>query len=406
MNFWNASLLSLRFRPLEVVLMGVLLAVSTAGLTLVLQQSQTLEWELRNQDVNLQSRVLEVLPVATNLDAVFQMGAAAALPLESSDLKYALSWSDLERLKRLFPEIPVYLREETNVYGTFSQGDAPVSLGVLAVTEDYPKALSVQLSKGTLPSARDYRDGKSYLVLTDWASQTYFVGQNPIGQTVTSNGVTYTVAGVFDSSDPTFQQDGQGFAGFVPYRGSDLYQNSGQPVWRIYLASPREQQRPWRERVVQALQANWGNRLALNSAFEEVNRRTAQLTATAWVLLGIGGLVVLTSLSGVVNLFLGRLLARKRFLGLTGALGAGSIRRLSDALMEAFWPTLGGMVLGGILSWGWVELANRTLGAGLFNFTLGSWAWAAGLILALGGVFCALSAWRVVATPLPEALRA
>jgi putative ABC transport system permease protein len=382
-------------------MLGIVIGISSVILTVGLGQGA--QKQVSDQIDALGSNLLIVSPGSTTSTSGVRGGFGSASTLTLSDVSALESTGAVPDVAEVAPTTSTNLsliNGETN-WTTSVVGTTTAWLGVRART----------LTAGRFFSSDEVADAAPVVVLgPDTASELFGV-QNPVGQTVTADGVALTVVGVLSSSGSSSTGTSEDDEAIVPIATAKQMEGStSQSVSTIYLeaSSSSTLSAAYQEATSVLL-----NRHALSAGSADFSISSQQsLVATAnstnktmtVLLAGVAGISLLVGGIGVMNIMLVSVTERIREIGLRKALGATPkvIRR--QFLVEAsLIGLLGGVV--GVL----IGLVGSQVLPGLINqpvalstvATVGALATA--LALGIGfGVYPATRAARL--TPI-DALR-
>jgi putative ABC transport system permease protein len=293
--------------------------------------------------------------------------------------------------------------------------DEPESVNAARVSADFFPTLQVQPLIGRVFRADEDQLGREREVILSYPYWKSRFGGDPniAGKTVTLNNQVHTIVGVMR---PSFRLPGWAKMwtpmAFTPkervVRGEHHYLavarlkdgvNIQQAQAELDAISKRlEEQYPADDR-------GWGA-VALPLQEDVVS----EVKPTLLVLFGAVGFVLLIACANVANLFLAKVISRRKEIAVRAALGASRARLLQQTLCETVLLSLIGAVLGAGLATYGIDLITKFLGSSLpasAQVTLDWEVLAFTLLIALlTGLFAGvLPGWRLANTNVQEALK-
>lgn len=316
-----------------------------------------------------------------------------------------------------------------------ANGSRRVSGSLLGVTTTWPRIASMYVERGRALNERDQRDRRRVGILGHALAMALFPAADPVGREVRAGDTWFRVIGVLDDASGrgtrrgTIQQHDPGLALIVPLAAMDISLGMGDAPDRV------------EEIVVQAADANAVSRVAasidralrrraghastsasaspstpasasISSSTSEPPyeivvprqllqaRLRAQRTFTI-VLLAVGGLALLISGIGVMNVMLGSVIERTHEIGVRRAFGARRRDIVTQFALEAVALCLaGGLVgvpLGAVLATLVARLAGWPTALSLFAIVV-----ALGTATAIG-LLCGIYPARLAARLDPAA---
>lgn len=299
----------------------------------------------------------------------------------------------------LSPQGVAALRElpgvEQAVIAAFSTvriaGSGLLGLSLCAVGVGYEEFNLLAIDRGRDLSAEELQEGKPVTLIADVLAAELFADDDPIGQTVTADGIDYTVVGVFNAKYimpilPAWM--------IAPYRSVGRSALLRYSFW--VKTTPEADLQKTTASIVELFQGLHPDRAKVEiiAPAAQLNQWRDFLSDVADRLGMLVGLGLLIGAGAVFNLVSFLLLLRTRELGLRRAVGATKKRIVLLGMKEAFKITIFAGIIGiglGLIgagpllrwfrlpdsvdfSWGWVIVAV-TVGIGIFA---GGWpAWQA-----------------------------
>lgn len=241
-------------------------------------------------------------------------------------------------------------------------------------------------------------DGSVYTCIIDRdCAQTFFLGTNPLGQTLKLNGYTYTVVGLTDDGsdddNSSFNSFGQspGSAGtvIIPYRNALRMTSSGNITSLEVYVSDTQYSDAVTAAVENILSESFSNDsdsynvTNMDSLIQSMETTENMLMA---MLGGIASISLLVGGIGIMNMMLVSVSERTKEIGLRKALGAEPSRIQMQFLLESIFLSLTGgfvgVILGLIISYVALTLMSTTFEIQMSAILLG-----VGFSAAIGIIF-------------------
>lgn len=326
------------------ILIGIAAVILTVGLGLGTQR------DVSAQISSLGSDLLIVTPGSSTSTDGLRGGFGTRATLTRSDAAALASSVALPDVAGVAPQKQSSLSVET------SQTNWTTT--VVGTTEDWLDVRGRTMASGTFLTADDEANQKAVVVLGATTAEELFGSTDVVGQTVTIEGVTFTVQGVLASagSDSSTDLDDMAVIPLSTAAEQVIGGRDRNALSTIYLKAASADQLSAAYQEAEALLLNLHSITDASSADFTINSQDALVsTATAVyrtltvLLTGIAGLSLLVGGIGVMNIMLVSVTERTREIGLRKALGAPpwAIRR--QFLVEASVLGLTGGVLGAAL---------------------------------------------------------
>jgi putative ABC transport system permease protein len=294
-----------------------------------------------------------------------------------------------------------------------ASGSRQVTGSMLGVTRPWALVANVRVGQGRWLNERDVRGGRRVAVLGDAIAASLFPAADAVGRDVQAGGAWYRVVGVLRNAGQqrarraAILQHDPARSLIVPIGSMDLSLGSGDRLERVEEIVVRVSSPGAVPRVSAALDRVLRPGSAAERAYEIVvprqlleARLRTQRTFNA-VLLAVGGLALLISGIGVMNIMLAGVVERTHEIGVRRAFGARRRDIVTQFALEAIALCLAGGLAGVPL--GVVLSATVALSAGWpVAISIGAIALALGLATAVG-LLCGIQPARLAARLDPAA---
>ena len=259
-------------------------------------------------------------------------------------------------------------------------------------------------------------DGSVYTCIIDRdCAQTFFLGTNPLGQTLKLNGYTYTVVGLTDDGsdddNSSFNSFGQtsGSAGtvIIPYRNALRMTSSGNITSLEVYVSDTQYSDAVTSAVENILSESFSNDsdsynvTNMDSLIQSMETTENMLMA---MLGGIASISLLVGGIGIMNMMLVSVSERTKEIGLRKALGAEPSRIQMQFLLESIFLSLTGGFVGVILGL-IISYVASTLMSTTFEIQMSAILLGVGFSAAIGIIFGWVPARRASRLNPIDALR-
>lgn len=259
-------------------------------------------------------------------------------------------------------------------------------------------------------------DGSVYTCIIDRdCAQTFFLGTNPLGQTLKLNGYTYTVVGLTDDGsdddNSSFNSFGQssGSAGtvIIPYRNALRMTSSGNITSLEVYVSDTQYSDAVTAAVENMLSESFSNDsdsynvTNMDSLIQSMETTENMLMA---MLGGIASISLLVGGIGIMNMMLVSVSERTKEIGLRKALGAEPSRIQMQFLLESIFLSLTGGFVGVILGM-IISYVASTLMSTTFEIQMSAILLGVGFSAAIGIIFGWVPARRASRLNPIDALR-
>lgn len=258
-------------------------------------------------------------------------------------------------------------------------------------------------------------DGSVYTCIIDRdCAQTFFLGTNPLGQTLKLNGYTYTVVGLTDDGsddDNSFNSFGQSSSSagtvIIPYRNALRMTSSGNITSLEVYVSDTLYSDAVTTAVENILSESFSNDsdsynvTNMDSLIQSMETTENMLMA---MLGGIASISLLVGGIGIMNMMLVSVSERTKEIGLRKALGAEPSRIQMQFLLESIFLSLTGGFVGVILGL-IISYVASTLMSTTFEIQMSAILLGVGFSAAIGIIFGWVPARRASRLNPIDALR-
>lgn len=248
-------------------------------------------------------------------------------------------------------------------------GAAPVSHGVLerevtviGSSSDMQIVLDLIMDKGQFLPRTDLDTGSAVCVLGEKLHQELFEQKNPLGEWIRIGGYRYRVIGVLQAREQVSGFD-MSDAAIIPVSNAQTLFNAPS-LFRILIKSGSPQQlEQAREDILRIVRQRHGGeddvtvirQDALIGTFNDI------LLTLTWAVAGIAAISLIVAGILIMNVMMVSVSQRRSEIGLLKALGAPTHQVLRLFLSEALMLSLTGGLLGLVVAWSMVQLAQHWL---------------------------------------------
>ena len=302
-------------------------------------------------------------------------------------------------------------------YGGFVRtgGGEPENIHASRVSKDFFPMLEVKpfLGRTFLPEEDQLGREREVVVSYDYWKNHLGADRSIIGRDLTLNDQNYTVVGVMPQSFqfPSWAQMWRPMA-FTPgeraVRGEHHYSAIARLKPGVTVEQAQEELSAIAQRLAEQYPADdrgWG---ALVRPLRE--DMVSDVRPMLLVLLGAVAFVLLIACANVANLFLAKMMSRRKEIAIRAALGASRRRLLQQSLAETVVLAIAGGALGLLLANYGIDLITKFLAASLpksvvVSLDAGVLLFTFAVALLTGVVAGVLPAWRLANTDVNEALK-
>ena len=251
------------------------------------------------------------------------------------------------------------------------------SVTVYGTTPSYYEIQGLQLSLGRWLKSSDQKNATYVCVLNEAAADELIGYTDCVGETITLNGVQFTVVGVLEENEDslTSVMTSGLLMAYIPYSSLiRLTDSVGNDVTTFYIsaaegstvdAAADAMDRILMERFDEDEDAF--NVDASNMLEEAMNKVTSTLSL---LLGGIAGISLVVGGIGIMNIMMVTVTERTREIGIRKAIGASRGNILTQFLLEAVVLCMMGCGLGIFLSWAILQVVSTVTASAGITFTL------------------------------------
>jgi putative ABC transport system permease protein len=267
---------------------------------------------------------------------------------QSTTLADEISLADLDAVQREIADVTRTARtHDTQMTVVANAAERPVA--VVAVTEGFQEIRKLVVVTGRYFDDDDMRSHSKVCLITEELSRAVFPNMNPVGQELRVGELRFTVIGVFKERVATFgQSEIARQSVVVPFDLLKSYAGR-EDVLVLYAQAARSQEvvevttqveQLLRRRHRPAAVYNVENLTGILDAARNIS------FAVSIVLLAVGGITLVISGVGIMNIMLVTVTERTREIGLRKAVGAHQREILIQFLLEAMIISGTGAILG------------------------------------------------------------
>ena len=224
---------------------------------------------------------------------------------------------------------------------------------VLGVAPAYKTVRNLRVLAGRFFDEEDAAEHASVVVMVKpLAIELYGSTQNAVGQTITINGIPFTVIGAFEESTDTYGQSEISVRTMLtPYEVARYFTGSDDLNEIFFTMDNSEDVEPGAARILQVIRSRHRpgsvyTAVTMTDILATMNKiadiLTVVLTLAAFITLIVSGV-------GIMNSMLANVAARIREIGIRKALGATSREIRMQFLTEAVFLSLSGGIIGTVL---------------------------------------------------------
>jgi putative ABC transport system permease protein len=276
------------------------------------------------------------------------IATAAHTPGRPTSPSFEISVDDLAEFQKSIPGV-------VSVAGTRDQETTVVVNGVvhaatlLGVTQDYQQIRHLVISAGRYFDLDDMRLRNKVCLITEELSKKAFANQNPVGQSIRLEELSFIVIGVFRERVDTFgQSEVQRNTVAIPFTVMQYYTGESFLGGSYVQMASSDQVPAATERVEQILRSRHpqGSAFVVQNLSGILSVAREISTALSIVLLIIALVALIVSGIGIMNIMLVTVTERTREIGVRRAIGARRREILYQFLLESSLISGVGAILG------------------------------------------------------------
>ena len=265
------------------------------------------------------------------------------------------------------------------------------SITVYGTTPAYYDIQTMQLSMGRWLKTADVANS-SYVCVINQTAATELIGyEDCVGQTLTLNGVEYTVVGILEEDDDTItgMLSSGSMAAYIPYTSLiKLSDSLSSDITTFYISAAEGGTVETAQEAMEAilLERFDEDEDAFSLSSQDVlEEAMSSITSVLSILLGgIAAISLVVGGIGIMNIMLVTVTERTREIGIRKAIGASRGTILTQFLMEAVVLCMMGCGLGIFLSWSVLQLVSTVVASTGVVFHLD------GNVVLISVIFCFL----------------
>jgi putative ABC transport system permease protein len=348
------GLLSNRLRS-GLTMLGILIGVGAVILLVAVGNGASIK--VQSQVQALGSNIVYIYPSSTKAGGISQ-GFGSGSTLTQADVN---ALNDKSQAPDIVTAIPV-----TNASGNMTWQNQNWFAQTTGSTQDFAQVRAYDIATGNMFTAQDVTGNSKVVVVGQTVVDNLFQGQDPVGQQIKINRVSFTVIGTF-ASKGSAALGNQDNVAVVPITTAWAYLTGGRGknINQIVIqASSPDTVTAARTEATNILLnlhqvADPTNPDFTTQSQQDILNATSQITGTLTVLLGaIAAISLVVGGIGIMNIMLVTVTERTREIGIRKAIGA----RRRDILLQFLIESMVLSGLGGLLGIGigWLIAAQIT----------------------------------------------
>jgi putative ABC transport system permease protein len=276
------------------------------------------------------------------------IASAVHSPGRSTALSYEITMDDLAEIQNSIPGVAA-VAGTRDLDGTIVVNGVEHPATLLGVTQEYQKVRNIVILAGRYFDQDDMQLHNKVCLITDELSKKVFANQDPVGQSMRVNELSFIVVGVFREKVETFgQSEVQSNSVAIPFTVMEDYTGENFVGGSyIEMASP-DQVASGTDRVEQILIARHpqGASFDVKNLSGILSVAKGISDALSIVLLFIAVVALIVSGVGIMNIMLVTVTERTHEIGIRRAIGARRREILYQFLMESSLISGVGAILG------------------------------------------------------------
>lgn len=303
--------------------------------------------------------------LGTNIIFVMQ---GEGKPVKSPGQSTELNMDVMKELERMVPHLESIAADASRSGIQVKFGKDAVSATLIGVTGGYLGVRGYEVAQGRAFTEDEIARGELVSMISEDMAADLFKGAEPVGQKVSSAGMTFRVIGVFKSEGTNFFQQMAGFRilqMLLPINTVQRRITGSGTFTSIYLKIDDA-------RYMDAAAAATERALLIKMGYKENFRVTNQadildimstITSTmTYLLAGIAAVSLVVGGIGIMNIMLVSVTERIREIGIRKALGATKRDILMQFLLEAVMISFSGGAVGMLLGMGVASIISKLAG--------------------------------------------
>ena len=257
-------------------------------------------------------------------------------PQEATVMGNQITLADMNAVQTL-PGVVATASSTNSIPTAVVSSGSEYRASLVGVTESFQAIRNLMILRGRFLDAVDMRSRSKVCLVTEELARIAFPNADPVGATVRAGELSFTVVGVFRERVSTFGlSEIQRYTMLVPFPLMQYYSGEDSVGVLYAQAAAPESVIPLTRRVEVLLHSRHpGGTYIVENLGGVLNAARTISAALTIVLLLVGGLVLLVSGIGIMNIMLVTVTERTREIGVRKAIGARRSEILYQFLIEA-----------------------------------------------------------------------
>lgn len=254
--------------------------------------------------------------------------------------------------------------------GEITKGENESSPKIVGTTSDWSEIKDIKMNRGRFLSHIDVENESKSVVLGLTICLEMFANTDVIGQEVFIDGIKYVVIGVVDEMKSNFMSNPNKEI-YVPITTMQIYSNIDS-IGNVSVLPKENMAKEANNEIKSLLSKKYPSKNDYHvSSDENIQKYIEESNKIMMALLGgIGGISLLVSGIGIMNIMLVSVRERTKEIGIRKAVGA----KRKDIMIQFLIEAMGLSLFGGLLGIGMTAIASRFLGGALnMQITLETW---------------------------------